>query len=138
MRTRIWQPGATAKGMFCARALDETVAPPSNVLLRFVWSVCTLFNKSRGAQCCKTPSKQIGAIACTKFWSRSYDRELQRQRCKKNYSATGSLVRFENKVIFFYFEKTLEPTTTLALYLDVNSKVGGLAPEVKLRAYVDT
>jgi hypothetical protein len=63
---------------------------------------------------------------------------LQRQRCKKNYSATGSLVRFENKVIFFYFEKTLEPTTTLALYLDVNSKVGGLAPEVKLRAYVDT
>jgi hypothetical protein len=31
------------------------------------------------------------------------------------YNATGSLVCFENKNIFFYFEKTLKPSTTLAL-----------------------
>jgi hypothetical protein len=34
----------------------------------------------------------------------SYDRELQRQRCKK-YKATGSLVHFEMKNILFYSEK---------------------------------
>jgi hypothetical protein len=33
----------------------------------------------------------------------------------KNYNATSSLVRFENKNIFFYFEETLVPITTLAL-----------------------
>jgi hypothetical protein len=33
----------------------------------------------------------------------------------KNYNATISLVRFENKHIFFYLEKTLNPSTTLPL-----------------------
>jgi hypothetical protein len=46
----------------------------------------------------------------------------------KIYNATSSLVRFENKNIFFYFEKTLLPTTTLALYLVVNFDVVGLVP----------
>jgi hypothetical protein len=46
-----------------------------------------------------------------------------------NYKATGSLVCFENKNIFFYFEKRSSlRTTTLALYIVVNSKVVGLAP----------
>jgi hypothetical protein len=36
-------------------------------------------------------------------------------------------VRFENKH-FFFFEKTLQPTTTLALYLVVNPEVVGSAP----------
>jgi hypothetical protein len=31
------------------------------------------------------------------------------------YSSTNSLACFENKNIFFHFEKTLHPTTTLAL-----------------------
>jgi hypothetical protein len=31
------------------------------------------------------------------------------------YSATSSLVRFENTNIFYYSRKTLQPTTTLAL-----------------------
>jgi hypothetical protein len=38
--------------------------------------------------------------------SQSYDFELQRLRCKI-YNATRSIVRFENKNIFIYFEKTL-------------------------------
>jgi hypothetical protein len=38
----------------------------------------------------------------------------------KIYNATSSLVRFENKNIFFYFEKN---ATTTALYVAVNSKV---------------
>jgi hypothetical protein len=54
------------------------------------------------------------------------DRELHRQFCKI-YSATSSLVRFENKSIYFYFGKTLWPTTTLAMYIVVNSGVVGLA-----------
>jgi hypothetical protein len=33
----------------------------------------------------------------------------------KIYDATSSLVRFENKSIFFYCEKMLQPITTLAL-----------------------
>jgi hypothetical protein len=37
-----------------------------------------------------------------KTWSQSYDRELQRQRCKF-YNAMGSLAHFENKNILFYF-----------------------------------
>jgi hypothetical protein len=37
-------------------------------------------------------------------WSQSYDRDLQRRRCNF-YNATGSLARFENKNILFYFEK---------------------------------
>jgi hypothetical protein len=36
--------------------------------------------------------------------NQSYDRELQRQRVNF-FSATSSLLRFENKNIFFYFEK---------------------------------
>jgi hypothetical protein len=63
--------------------------------------------------------------------SQSYDRELQRQRCKfynatavnvynasavNFYNAMGGLTRFENKNILFYFEKrSMLPTTTLAL-----------------------
>jgi hypothetical protein len=38
------------------------------------------------------------------IWSQSYDRVLQRQRCKV-YNATGSLECFKNKNILFYFEK---------------------------------
>jgi hypothetical protein len=37
-------------------------------------------------------------------------------------------VRFENKTIFFYFEKTLSPTTALCV-VAVNSKVVGLTPK---------
>jgi hypothetical protein len=37
----------------------------------------------------------------------------------------GSLVRFESKNIFFYFQKMLLPTTTLAV---VNLEFVGLAP----------
>jgi hypothetical protein len=33
----------------------------------------------------------------------------------KSYNATSSLVRFEKKKYFFYFDKTLWPATTLAL-----------------------
>jgi hypothetical protein len=33
----------------------------------------------------------------------------------KSYNAKSSLVRFENKNIFLYFEKTLKPSTMLAL-----------------------
>jgi hypothetical protein len=44
-------------------------------------------------------------ISSGQTWSQSYNRELQRQRCKKKISATSSLVRFENKKILFYFEK---------------------------------
>jgi hypothetical protein len=38
------------------------------------------------------------------IWTRSqsYDRELQRRRCKI-YTDKSSLVHFENKNIFFYF-----------------------------------
>jgi hypothetical protein len=32
----------------------------------------------------------------------------------KIYNASGSLARFENRNIFFYFEKMLQPTTRLA------------------------
>jgi hypothetical protein len=34
-------------------------------------------------------------------------------------------VRFENKNNFYKFEKTLYPTTTLALWVAVNLKVAG-------------
>jgi hypothetical protein len=58
---------------------------------------------------CKDPEpdgdlKILKGSAEIQTWSQSYDRELQRQRCK-SYNATSSLVRFENKNIFFYFEK---------------------------------
>jgi hypothetical protein len=43
-------------------------------------------------------------------------RELQRQRREKNYNATSSLVRLENKNIFFFFLKTLLLSTTLAVW----------------------
>jgi hypothetical protein len=39
--------------------------------------------------------------------SQSYDRELQRKRCKKIYNAARSLVRYENKNILFDFIKML-------------------------------
>jgi hypothetical protein len=35
-------------------------------------------------------------------------------------------MRFENKNIIFYIEKTLHPTTMMALYVVVNAKVIGL------------
>jgi hypothetical protein len=38
------------------------------------------------------------------IWSQSYDFDLQRHRCKF-FNATGSLARFENKHILFYFVK---------------------------------
>jgi hypothetical protein len=41
--------------------------------------------------------------------SQSYDRGLQRQRCKKNYNATSILVRFENK----YFLLTAKKRSSL-------------------------
>jgi hypothetical protein len=47
----------------------------------------------------------------------------------KIYNATSSLLRVEIKSTFFcLIRKTLLPTTTLALYKVVNSKVVGLAP----------
>jgi hypothetical protein len=51
--------------------------------------------------------------------SRSYDRELQRQRWKKLQSTrVVDIVRFENKNIFFCFEKcpNLLPTYNAAIY----------------------
>jgi hypothetical protein len=44
------------------------------------------------------------------------------------YNATCCLVRFENKNIVLHIEKTLYPTSTLALYLVVDSTVAGLGP----------
>jgi hypothetical protein len=41
-------------------------------------------------------------------WTKSYDFNLQRQRCKF-YKATGSLARFENKNILFFFENRSSP-----------------------------
>jgi hypothetical protein len=43
------------------------------------------------------------------------------------YNATGSLARFENKKIYFEKRSSL-CTTTMELYIAVNSKVVGLAP----------
>jgi hypothetical protein len=40
------------------------------------------------------------------YKTQSYDLVLQRQRCKK-LQRHEYLVRFENKTILFYFEKTL-------------------------------
>jgi hypothetical protein len=56
----------------------------------------------------------------------------------KIYNATSSQVSFENKNIFIYFERkkcSMEPTRTLALYIDANSKVVGLAhgPNVNVK-----
>jgi hypothetical protein len=47
--------------------------------------------------------------------SQSFKREFQRQRCKKNYNATSSQVRFESKKVSSAFVKTHQPVTTLAL-----------------------
>jgi hypothetical protein len=47
----------------------------------------------------------------------------------KTYNATSSLVCFENKNIFFYFEKTLWPTYFNAGVVVVNFEGEGLAPE---------
>jgi hypothetical protein len=46
----------------------------------------------------------------------------------KNYKALSSLVRFENKNIFFYFLKTLYSRYHSAAVVVVNSKVAGLGP----------
>jgi hypothetical protein len=53
-------------------------------------------------------------------WSQSYDRELQRQRCKF-YNSTTSLARIENINLFFCYEKCY-------VVVVVNSEVVGLAP----------
>jgi hypothetical protein len=50
----------------------------------------------------------------------------------KIYNATSSPLRFESINIFVYFEKTLQPTTTLALCLYIQESVG-LAPEIEAR-----
>jgi hypothetical protein len=46
----------------------------------------------------------------------------------KIYNARSSLARFENKNIFTYFQKTLQPFMYSAGVVAVNSKVVGLAP----------
>jgi hypothetical protein len=49
----------------------------------------------------------------------------------KIHNTTSSLVKFEIKNIFFYFEKCCSLRhTTLALYVDAKSEVVGLAPAV--------
>jgi hypothetical protein len=84
-------------------------------------------------------------VYCVRFFnfrSQSYDRELQRQRCKF-YNATGSLARFENKIFYSTLKKALAyynagdiqrqvRHTTLALYVAVNKNKSKyvLAPEV--------
>jgi hypothetical protein len=47
----------------------------------------------------------------------------------KNYDSTSYLVRFENKNILFYFEKTLQPTRYNTAVVVVNSD--GLASELR-------
>jgi hypothetical protein len=46
------------------------------------------------------------------------------------YNARGSLARFENKNILFHFEKRSSLLQCWALYIAVNSKVLGLAPDL--------
>jgi hypothetical protein len=58
--------------------------------------------------------------------SQSYDREIQMYNSSavKYYNETSSLVCFENKIIVFCFENfTSLLTTTLALYIVINSEV---------------
>jgi hypothetical protein len=49
------------------------------------------------------------------LWSQSYDRELQRQRCKKTYNATGSQVCFGNFSSSTLKKRSSLPYTTQAL-----------------------
>jgi hypothetical protein len=61
----------------------------------------------------------------------SYDRELQRQSCKKlqRHEYTGAFWK-QNKKLFLHLGKTLYPTTYNAGIVVANSEVVGLAPEI--------
>jgi hypothetical protein len=59
-------------------------------------------------------------------WSQSYDREFQRQRCKKISNATSRLVRFDDKNTFLHYEKNAL-AYFYAGFVEVNSEVVGWA-----------
>jgi hypothetical protein len=52
----------------------------------------------------------------SKLWSQSYDRELERQRCRKFTTQQMAYSVFKLKIIFLIL-KTLYHTTTLAVQL---------------------
>jgi hypothetical protein len=66
--------------------------------------------------------------------SQSYNRELQRQRCK-NYNAAGSLVCFVAKKIFYTLWKMQKASYDDAGDVAVNSEVVGLAPDHELQQH---
>jgi hypothetical protein len=71
---------------------------------------CNLHRKDRRQRKRFTPPEQPGSSALMAAVNRatrspSYDRELQRRRCKIFTTPACNLACFENKIIFFYSEK---------------------------------
>jgi hypothetical protein len=66
------------------------------------------------------PQETFALFAVKRFqlcaWRQSYDRELQRQRCRK-LQRHEQPSAFRNSNNFLLLKKTLKPAKTLALYL---------------------